>query len=140
MERKQGKSEAENKVSFSSIKHSENKHGNLVSTLYMNAETAELLAGLLAEACAASEAAGTTGAKITIQTISGEKYDSAYAYVNGKEPPRENTGGGKRFNKFSNGNSTPGGNGKAPNSFGASKTKQFFKSKQVANSNGEEAN
>lgn len=137
MEQRQGKEQAPNKVSFSSIKHTENKHGSLISTLFLGAEDAVKLAELLMEAVEESQG---IGAKLTVTTITGKSYDSGYTYVNPKNPPqqREDSQPSSKFVKKSNnyyGNKKSYGNnsgaGKSFSKFGAGKTKSYLNSKKL---------
>lgn len=140
--------EVENKVSFSSVKRGQNKHGSPTLGLYLGVEDCAKLAALVQAAC---EVENSTGTKIMVQIIEGEKYDSGYAYINPKIPmensDRSQGNGGQARGGNSQGPRSGGGYNRA-NKFnqrqgfkaqGQAASKDFFKKKQVDSDEAEEA-
>ncbi len=139
--------EVENKISFSSVKRGENKHGSPTVGLYLGVEDCAKLGQLLQAAC---EAENSTGAKLMVQIIEGEKYDSGYAYINPKIP-MEGAGrsqGNSNQARGGNNQSRSGGGYNRANKFnqrqghkaqGQAASKDFFKKKQLDSDEAEEA-
>lgn len=128
-QRPQGKEDAPNKVKFSSVKLSQTKQGSPTMGLYLKREQAEKLHSLIEEILSSGE----DGFKLSCIVISGESYDSGYAYVNPKEQRKENGG--------SNGRQGGGGGYRQkPGNFGdKSQARSFFKNKRVDDGEEEES-
>ena len=132
--------QAENKVSFSSVKRGVNKHGSPTLGLYLGTEDCAKLAELLEAACNADNA---TGAKIMVQIIEGANYDSGYAYINPKVPQElQNSSGGEANNDQQNSRNQRNSGYSRTNkinqrqafkSQGQAASKEFFKKKKLNN-------
>lgn len=77
------------KISFSSVKRGTNKHGSPYIGLYMGNDAAAILVRRVQAVTKSS----SSGVKLFIQIIAGEKYDSGYAYVDVKQENRNSDKG-----------------------------------------------
>ena len=83
----QKKADDPTKVSFSSVKLGQTKQGSPTMGMFLKRDQMEKLYGILTELL--NSQAGQDGCKIAAIVISGEKYDSGYAYVGPKMPPQQ---------------------------------------------------
>ncbi len=120
--RPQGKEEVPNKVKFSSVKLGETKQGSPTMALYLKRDQMEKLHTLVTELLQGE----ADGMKIGCIVISGEKYDSGYAYVDAKQT-REQGQQGEQSNESSG--KTKGGFKKS--GFGKDAAKSYFQNKRV---------